>query len=205
MRCPTCGSKSYEVVNSKVEVSKTKKYNKLLLKCNDCESVYRETLTEKKPDDYRIIISEHDFSRKSHVKLYPEGQIQVGDVLDVDGVNVEITSIETKRGSRVSKSPLSEVETIWALSLDIPARVGISIDFRGRVISKKVEVDRNFEFGVGDIIKIGKFVLRIHSIKTMTRRLKKGTAAAFMVKRVYGKPLDERRSYDYDLSNKVVG
>ncbi len=204
IRCPICGSESYEVLKSKLEKSKGKISRRLLLKCEDCKTVYRETIIEKEPIDCRIIISKHEVSEKKHIKLYPEDILKIGDVLAVDDGSAKITSIETKKGARVKKSIVSDIETIWASSLDIPARIGISIVLNGRTFSKKVEVDRNFEFRVGDIIKLEDFVFKIHTIKTTTARLKRGFAKASVIKRVYGRFLPEGGGYNYDLSHKVV-
>ena len=87
--------------------------------------------------------------KNEYIKLYPDEELQVDDILEIDDKEVAITSIETKKGGRIYKSPVSDIETIWASSLDIPARVGISVDFGGRIISKKVHMDRDFEFHVG--------------------------------------------------------
>ncbi|MGC9516785.1 MAG: HVO_0476 family zinc finger protein [Methanomicrobiales archaeon] len=205
MKCPICGSESYDVLKSKLVDSKAVKSRKLLLKCQDCGTVYRDIITEKKPQDYRIIISEHERSKKDFIKLYPEDLIEVGNILDANGTMVEINSLETKKGSRVEKSILSEVETIWATSIDMPARVGVSIDFRGRILSKKVDMPRDFEFNVGDIVKLGKYIFQINSMKTTEAKIRKGSSKAFQIKRVYGRPVRNVDHYNYDLTSKVVG
>jgi len=199
MRCPLCGSNSYEILKTKGKVSK-----ELLLKCNECKTIYREVIKGKKPVDRRIIISEYETSKKMLIKLHPDDLLEVDDVLDVDDNEVAITSIETKSGGRVLKSPVSDIETIWACSVDIPARVGISIDFGGKVVSKKIEIDRDFEFEVGDIIKLGRFTIKVYSIKTITKRLRKGSSKASLTKRVYGRPLTHDKAFNYDLSSRVI-
>jgi len=203
MKCPICGSDSNEILKSKIEKSKSTTSKKLVLKCRDCGTVYKDTIKEKKPLDYRIIISEHEKSKKKFIKLYPEDLIQVGEVLDANGTLVEVTSLETKRGSRASKSILEDIETIWASSIDIPARIGISIDFKGRILSKKVDMPRDYEFTVGDIIKLGKHVFQINSIKTTQSKIRKGTALAFDIKRIYGRPVKVNH-FNHDLTRKVV-
>lgn len=203
MKCPICGSDSNEILKSKIEKSKSTKSKKLLLKCRECGTVYKDTVTEKKPVDYRIIISEHEKSQKKFIKLFSEDIIKVGDVLEAEGNLVEVTSLETKRGSRVNKSILKDIETIWAYSIDILARVGISIDFKGKILSKKVDVPRDHEFTVGDIIKIGKYVFQIKSIKTTESKIRKGKALAYDIKRIYGRPVKVNH-FNYDLTLKVV-
>jgi len=104
IRCPICGSESYEILKSKLEKAKGKISKRLLLKCEDCKTIYRETIIEKEPIDCRIIISKHEISEKKHIKLYPEDILKVGDVLAVDDGSAKITSIETKKGARVKKA-----------------------------------------------------------------------------------------------------
>lgn len=199
MKCPVCNSKSFEVLKSKGKHSM-----EFILQCGECGNVYRETITRKKPIDVRIIVSEFGSSRKEYIKLYGEEELQINDILDIDGKKAAITSIETKNGGRVYKNQVSDIETIWASSLDIPARVGISVDFGGRVISRKVDIDSDFEFHIGDVVKLENIIFRINSIKTLERKLRRGFARANVIKRVYGKPLDKNGQYNYDLSHNVM-
>ena len=199
MKCPVCESESFEILKSKGKHSK-----EFLLKCNECGNVYREVIVREKPVDIRIVISEFESSQKEYIKLYPDEELQVDDILEIDGKEVAITSIEAKSGGRVYKSQVSDINTIWASSLDIPVRVGISVDFGGRIISKKVHMDRDFEFHIGDVIKLGNLIFKINSIKTLERKVRKGFAKADVTKRVYGKPLDKIERYKYDLSPNLV-
>ena len=199
MKCPVCESESYEILKSKGKHSK-----ELLLKCEECGNVYRETIIREKPVDVRIVISEFEKSKKAFVKLYPDEVLMVDDILDLDGKEVAVNSIEIKTSARVYRSQVSDIETIWASSMDIPSRVGISVDFGGRITSKKVDVDRDFEFTVGDIVKMGNLIFKINSLKTIERKLRKGFAKAYVTKRVYGRPLEEFVRYNYDLSSNIV-
>jgi uncharacterized Zn finger protein len=199
MKCPVCESESFEILKSKGKHSK-----EFLLQCNECGNVYRETVSREKPVDLRIVISEFESSRKEYVKFYPDEELQVGDILDIVGKEVAITSIETKKGGRIYKSSVSGIETIWASSLDIPARVGISVDFGGRILSKKVDMDRDFEFHIGDVIKLGNLIFKVNSLKTLERKLRRGFAKADVTKRVYGRPLGKNERYNYDLTPNIV-
>jgi uncharacterized Zn finger protein len=199
MKCPACESEYYEILKSKGKHSK-----ELLLKCEECGNVYKEIIVQEKPVDVRIVTSEFESSKKGFIKLYPDEELMVGDNLEFENKKVEITSIETKRGGRAKKSTVNDINTIWASSLDIPARVGISIDYGGRILSWKVDVDRDFEFHIGDIIKVENRILKVNSIKTIERKVRKGFARANVAKRVYGKPLDAGIRYNYDLSSKIV-
>ncbi|MCE5215370.1 MAG: hypothetical protein LLF83_11725 [Methanobacterium sp.] len=199
MRCDVCGCESLEIIKSKGKSSK-----ELLLKCEECGNIFRETIDIGKPLDCRVVVSEFEKSHKSFIKLYPDEILQFGDVIEVDGREAEITSLENKRGGRVTKSSVKDINTIWASYLDTPARVGISVDFSGRILSEKVEVNRDFEFVIGDVIKMGNLIFRINSLKTMERKMRRGFARAGVTKRVYGKPVDDEK-FKHDLSSRVLG
>jgi uncharacterized Zn finger protein len=153
--------------------------------------------------EVRIIISKFDESLKKWASFKPDEILEVGDVLEIGDERVRITSLENKRNARVMESMVEDLISIWAVSVDIPARVGVSVDLHGRVLSRKVEVDRDFTFKVGDVVKMGRTIFRIKTIKTLERRMRRGFAYADVTKRVYGIPVSERR-YDYDLTMNVV-
>ncbi|MBI5460534.1 HVO_0476 family zinc finger protein [Methanobacterium sp.] len=199
MKCPVCDSESHEILKTKGKNTK-----EVLLKCNECGNTFRETINIPKMVECRVIISKFEESVKKTIKLYPDEILQAGEVLIVDDEEVEITSLENTRGGRVLKSPVSELVTIWAASLAGPARVGISIDYGGRILSRKVEVERDFQFNVGDVVKLERSVFQIKSMKTITSRIRKGGAVAEQIKRVYGRPADKRDRFQYDLTSKIV-
>jgi uncharacterized Zn finger protein len=203
MECPICGFESSTTLKSKKISSKSKEVNELLLKCNSCNFVFKDSISRDKPFSYRLVISEHEKSMKTFIELYPDEKLEVGNSLLSNVGQAEITSLETKQGKRVGNSIAKDISTIWASSLEIPARVGISVDFSGNADSYKVDVERNFKFSVGDIVKINNTIFRIKSIKTLERITKKGFAKASVIKRVYGIPMN-LNSYDYDLTNKII-
>ncbi len=198
MKCSNCNSESIEVLKTKGKSSK-----EFLLKCNECGNIFRETVTNEKPLDCRVVVSEFETTHKTFIKVPPDEILQVKDIIEVDERPAEITSLENKRGGRIYKSPVGDLETIWASYIDTPARVGISVDFGGRVLSQKVEVIPDFEFKIGDVVKMGNIIFRINSLKTLERKMRKGFARASVTKRVYGRPVEVKR-YNYDLSSKVV-
>lgn len=198
MKCPLCGSPEHQVLKSKGNQTQ-----ELLLKCESCGNVYREIVENPRPLEIRIIISKFEESEKGWVSLYPDEILRLDDVLEVGNERVRITSLENKRTARVTESLVQDLVTIWASSVDIPARVGVSVDLHGRVLSRKVEVDRDFTFTVGDVVKMGRTIFRIKAIKTLERRMRRGFAYADVTKRVYGIPVSEKR-YNYDLTSKLV-
>ena len=189
MACPVCGSSDAVVLKNKIINAKSKDIRELLLKCEECGSVYKERIA-------------HEETHKLMIDLFPEEELRVGDFLICELGKVKITALELEE-RRVEKAIARDVKTIWASSEEIPARFGVSIDLHGKVASFKVETEREYEIAVDDIIKIGKYIARVHVIKTEERKLIKGFAKGRVIKRVYAKPV-KFNHYDYDLTSYVV-
>lgn len=202
MECPICGSDDVEILNSKQKSSKKKISEEFLLKCNECQHVFKDTFSAKKPRPYRIIISENEDSVKITIDLSPDDILEVGDVLLSELGQVKVSGIETKE-KRVSKSKIEDIITIWASSDEIPARIGFSVDLHGEVDSYKLDLDRDFEISSEDIVKIDNHIVKIHVIKTDERKITSGFAKANIIKRVYSKPV-RFNNYDYDLTKYIV-
>ncbi|MCQ2737050.1 MAG: hypothetical protein MJ224_00340 [archaeon] len=202
MACPVCGSDDAIVLKNKLINAKSKDIRELLLKCGECGSVYKERLTQEKPRPFRLIISEHEATHKTQIDLFPDETLRVGDYLMSELGKVKVTALETEE-RRVDKATVRDVITIWASSEEIPARFGVSIDLHGKVASYKVETDRDYKIAVDDILKIDKYVARVHVIKTEERKTTKGYAKARVIKRVYAKPV-KFNHYDYDLTKNIV-
>ena len=201
MDCPICGSDEIEILNSKQKSSKKKVTEEYLLKCEDCGHVFKDIVSYKKPRPYRLIISEQDKSHKTTIDLSPSDELETGDVLLSELGQVEVTSIEIK-DKRVERANLEEVDTIWASSIEIPARIGFSVDLHGEVDSYKLDLERDFEIAPGDVVKIDNHIVKVHVIKTQERKLTSGFAKANVIKRVYSKPV-KFNNYDYDLTKNI--
>ncbi|WP_458403024.1 HVO_0476 family zinc finger protein [Methanobrevibacter sp.] len=201
MECPVCGSDEVEILNSKQKSSKKKLMEEYLLKCEDCGHVFKDIISLKKPKPYRLIISEQDKSHKTTIDLSPSDELKSGDILLSELGQVEVTSIEV-RDKRVNKAKLEDVDTIWASSIEIPARIGFSVDLHGEVDSYKLDLERDFKIAPGDVVKIDKHIVRVHVIKTQERKITSGFARASVIKRVYSKPV-KFNNYDYDLTENI--
>lgn len=202
MECPICGSDDFEILNSKEKSSKHKIMEEYLLKCVDCGHVFKDVISSKKPQMYRVIISKQGESVKTFIELSPDDELIVGDILLTEEGQVEVTSIEVK-DKRVKKALVEDIITIWATSVEIPARIGFSVDLHGEVDSYKLDLDRNFQISTEDIVKIDKHIVRIHVVKTQERKITSGFARAEVIKRVYAKPV-KFNNFDYDLTKDIV-
>jgi len=201
MDCPICGSDDIEILNSKQKTTKKKLTEEYLLKCEDCGHVFKNIISLKKPRPYRLIISEQDKSHKTTIDLSPSDELKIGDNLLTEFGQVEVSGIEVE-DKRVNKSKLEDVKTIWASSVEIPARIGFSVDLHGEVDSYKLDLERDFEIAPGDVVKIDNHIVKVHVIKTQERKLTSGFARANVIKRVYSKPV-KFNNYDYDLTKNI--
>lgn len=202
MKCPECESYELELLKRTVESSAKQDIEKLLIKCQRCGNVFKENIHHKKPITFRLIVSKFEDSKKTTVDLMPDIIIKIDDVLETKEGQVKINSIENNDGVRVKKTNTNDVKTIWATSLEIPARIGVSVDDRGWISSYKVDLDDEFKINVEDIIKIEDNIFKVNSIKTEERKMRKGYAKAKYIKRIYGKPFDGKAKYD--LTKKIV-
>jgi uncharacterized Zn finger protein len=201
MECPICGSDDIEILNLKQKESKKKVMEEYLLKCFDCGHVFKDVISAEKPKEYRLIISEQNKSHKTTIELSPSDELEVGDILLSNLGQVEVSSIEVEN-LRVKKASVRDIKTIWATSVEIPARIGFSVDLHGKVDSYKLDLERDFEIAPGDVVKIENHIVKVHVIKTNERKLTSGFAKAGVIKRVYSKPV-RFNNYDYDLTSNI--
>ena len=201
MVCPMCGCEEYSILKSK-----GKKIKDLTVQCIECNHVYHETVEEPQEIEVRVIISEFERSWKTIVKLYSDEYLETGTLLYIDNIDVEVTSIENKDGIREYECPVVNIKTIWAKSLDSLARIGLSIDNHGEVLSHKLEVERDFIFTIGDVGQVNEHKFKIYGFKTLERSMKKGYAYAKVIKWIYGSllPTNDKSRVKYDLSEYVV-
>ncbi|MDR1820557.1 MAG: hypothetical protein LBR15_09980 [Methanobrevibacter sp.] len=204
MECPICNNKNIETLKSKIISSKTSEINEYLLGCEECGHVFKEYATFEKPKPIRLIISENGSSKRTNVDIYPDDKLNTGDILISDLGQSEIRSIELKNSNKRVKSAIAkDIVTIWASSIDIPSRIGISINFKGITQAYKVDLDREFRIYVDDTIKIEDIIFKVNVIKTLKKKMIRGSAKASVIRRVYGEPVKYKR-FDHDLTNKIA-
>lgn len=202
MCCPSCGYDEYEILKEK-----GKKNKELLVKCDECGHTYWTPAPEEvKPVKVRVIISEFEKSWKTSIELFSDEYLEVGTILYIDNKDVEVTSIENLESKRKYECPVIDIKTIWAKSLDTLARVGLTIDNHGTVLSHKIEVEQEFIFTIGDIGIVNDMKFQIYAFKTLERNMRKGYAYARVIKRIYGRllPRKDKQKPKYNLSEYVV-
>ncbi len=188
--CPECGSEDVEVIKERGR--------ELTLRCKECRNVWHVTLPKlvKVP----LIISKHEMSFKGEAEL-PEGEeISIGDIVEIEGDEVRITSIELEGDKRVERGKIGEIKTLWGESLTYPRVIGVSIYLpKGVTQSFKVKVRRDAEFVVGEVLEVGGYTFKVEKIKTERKMLRHGKAQADEIVRLMGKPIRGRASRHLEI------
>ena len=184
VECPTCGEETtHEVLSGRIS-GRSSNVLDSTVKCRRCGQVHHVTLKTEKPLTIPVVVSWINSSRRSSLTLGPEEVISVGDEVMCGEMPVMVTSIETDENVRVETCKARRVGTIWAKRFD-KVRVSISVNHHGRTYPDHMVVPPDDEFLIGDIIEVGKRDVVIHAIKTGNRTLKKGSAMARDVVRIY--------------------
>ncbi|NJE13543.1 HVO_0476 family zinc finger protein [Thermococcus sp. LS2] len=181
--CPECGSENVEVIKERGR--------EITLKCLDCGNVW--ILTLPKLVKIPLIVSKHERSFKAEAELPEDEEIKVGDIVEIENDEVRITGIELEGNRRVNKAKLSEVKTLWGESLRYPKIIGVSIYLpKGITQSFKVQVDRDEEFVVGEVLEVEGYTFKVEKIKTDRKMLTHGKAKADKIVRLMGHQIRAR-------------
>lgn len=198
--CPVCKSETlHEVLHGKMS-GKAQTVFESTVKCRVCGQVHLVVLKVERPIEVPIIVSWMQESKRSAIVLGPDDALAVEDEIMCGDEPVQITSIES-HGARVTKAKARNIETVWARRFD-KVRVPFSISQRAKSYSEHLLAVPDEEFFVGDILKVGKHEVVIHSIKIKDKSLKTGGALARDIVRVYASIV---RKTSYGASKKNAG
>ncbi|MDR1690908.1 MAG: hypothetical protein LBR42_03560, partial [Candidatus Methanoplasma sp.] len=102
------------------------------------------------------------------------------------------------------KFQADRIKALWVKQFDVLS-VKVSVNDGHKTYSVRTDADPDDEFTIGMILSFEDFDALIHAIKTKERLLKKGTAEAREITRIYGKirkkryeVLDLEEDDDYD-------
>ncbi|ABR55417.1 conserved hypothetical protein [Methanococcus vannielii SB] len=197
LECLVCDDVTLHEVVKEVE---SKKHLKLTVKCLECGNI--QTIEKSfKLKNVKIVISRYDESEQIVIPLAVGESIKLEDIILANDESVEVTSIETEDSRRVSESLIENVKMVWAKSVDVPKKVGISINSRESTYSFHILVPQNYVFEEKKVYRAGPNFFRIKHIKTekgnFTREL------ARKVKRIYAEPVKPLRDYE-DLTEYML-
>jgi len=163
------------------------------IKCQDCGKIRTTTIQFPKEIEVKVIISDGAESVSTSMMLEDDDLLKVGDEFHTDEGNlVKISAIELPQGKRVKTARATEITTVWAMNFET-IDVKVSINDDRKTYSKSVPSSPDDEFTIGTILSFDDMDCMIHSIKIQGRMLRRGSAEARNITRVYGK--FRKRSY----------
>lgn len=187
-QCPGCGNETIQTVLRGTMGTKGQYLTiDATVECTECGRVHHALVREPKPIEVPIVVSFGDQSRRAKVELAGDDEITLGEALVVEGKTCKLTGIEAKDLRRVEAANVSDVQTLWAKEFEeIP--VGFAINLGKKTITKVVAAPPEKEFSVGEEFVFGRLRVTVHAIKTEERLLKRGSAEAGEIKRVFAQP-----------------
>jgi len=188
--CPQC-SPEEEVMHTVVKSH--------LLKCEQCGFIHRLPHEKKKAIKIKVIVSRGGASSAQQLEVDADEELYAGDefVIDVgeDVSGVRIQSLELLTGGRSERAKAKDVRTIWARAID-EVVVKIAVQRLGETQSLDYKVNGDYEFAIGDIMKLKGYEVRISSIKVRDGGIFKRTGKAIKakdVRRIYSKIISQER------------
>ena len=184
VECPICEEETlHQVLSGKVSGRNAKVLDSTV-KCRSCGQVHHVVLKTEKPVSVPVVVSWLRESTRSSVTLGPDEVLSVDDEMMCGDLPVLVTSIESKAGARVEHCRAREMSTVWAKRFD-KVKIPFSINHHGRTYPEHLVVSPDEEFFIGDMMRVGKKDVVIHTIKTEAKTVRRGTVVAKDVVRVY--------------------
>lgn len=186
--CPGCGEESLHTVlrgrqsrgGQTITIDAT-------VQCDNCQRVHHVVHKEAAPVDVPVIISKGGQSRKANVQLTGDEEIEVGEAFIVEGMNCKLTGIDDTKGRRVDAALVSDVKTLWMKEHE-NLLVKWAINMGHKTITKVVEARPEIPFTIGEERVFGRLRVTIHAIKTEEKLLRRGSADAGEIVRVFAAP-----------------
>jgi uncharacterized Zn finger protein len=157
------------------------------VQCTQCNRVHHSVTRQAKDVEVPVVVSHGNQSRRTRIPLPGDEDVSVGEAFIVDGVNCKVTGIESKDTRWVDDAHVKDVLTLWVKEFEeIP--VGFAINLDHKTITKTLPSPPEREFTVGEEFVFGRLRVTVHAIKTEERLLKRGTAEAGEIVRVFASP-----------------
>ncbi len=184
--CPVCETETpHKILKGEVGTSGKEITIDGTVRCDECGHTRHKTIREKTAIDVPVIISWKKETNKSSISLLPEEWVHVDDELLIDGGRTKVTAIETEQ-RRVSSAKAEDIITIWTKKYD-KTLVKVAVHKGRNTISRTLEVPPEEEFYVNDPIQVGRYDAVIQRIKTTKGVVKRGSAKADDISRIYVK------------------
>ncbi len=188
LECPKCGETMHRILKGRVAGRKGETLE-CVVKCTECGDVRKATIKREKSVLVKVIVSKDDESQRKEIELLVNEEVFVGDRMLVEGLEVEVSSIESG-GRRVEVALAGEIDALWTKRAD-RVKVKFSISKGHKTLPKEILAEPDEEFYVGDMVELGRMKVVIHKIKCKDGMVREGGAPASSIVRVYAKGIKE--------------
>ncbi len=155
--------------------------------CLVCGRIFSGTIRLPKDLTVKVLFSDGDETETTQTVLREDEIVEVGDEFDLDdGRHVCISFIDRQDGTRRKSCQATEVKALWVKAFDV-LHVKVSVNDNRRTYSMYLEADPDDEFSVGMVLPFDKWDCLVHAIKTKRALLRRGSAEARDIVRIYGK------------------
>ena len=190
--CEECGEVPHRVLSGRVTGRDALVFQGTV-KCSSCGRIRSVSYREARPLRVPVIVSTGEESERTEIELAPDEIVAVGDRLDHEGHTLRVTAIEVGE-RRVTQSAGKDVRALWARQID-RVRVKFAVNKGNRTVSHELDAAPDEEFEVGDVVDLGRERALVHRIVVKGATLRRGSARAEEIVRMYGKLVRERVSY----------
>jgi uncharacterized Zn finger protein len=186
--CPDCGEETLHTVLKGTMGTRGEHVTlDATVQCTECSRVHHAVVRQAKDVEVPVVVSHGNQSRRTRIALPGDEDVSVGEAFIVDGVNCKVTGIEAKDTRWVDDAHVKDVLTLWVKEFEeLP--VGFAINLGHKTITKTLPSPPEREFTVGEEFVFGRLRVTVHAIKTEDRLLKRGTAEAGEIVRVFASP-----------------
>jgi uncharacterized Zn finger protein len=184
IRCPNCD----DITEHDILKGRMGKDNVTgTFRCSECGRVFSDTVRIPEVLKIKVLFSDGSVTETTETELESNEILAVGDEFYLDdGRMVCVTHIETEDGRKGNKSQADKIKALWVKQFDVIS-VKVSVNDGQKTYSVRTEAEPDDEFTVGMLLPFDDFDALIHAIKTKDRLLKKGSAEAREITRIYGK------------------
>jgi uncharacterized Zn finger protein len=160
-----------------------KKRLEMVLKCSKCGKVRTEVLEAVGQIKLKMVISRDDVSERTTTELPADWVLHIGDEFKHENERLQVSGIDVNN-VKVKSASTREIQILWTKNYD-RAKVKVSINHHGRTRSLDILADPEDEFSVESTIEVDGAPVSIHSIKLKDKTIRRGSATARDIVRIY--------------------
>ncbi len=182
--CPDCGEETdHQILKGRMGKATLEG----TFRCNSCGKVTSETIKIPELITVPVIYSDGDVSETTSTTIESNDIIEIDDEFELDnGMHVCVTHIDVEDGKKVKKALATRVKKLWVKRFDILS-VKVSVNDNQKTYPLRIEAEPDDEFVVGTQLQFEDFDCLIHAIKTKHSLVRRGSAEARDITRIYGK------------------